>query len=643
MPVTPYNDPDLIGSERIVKYPNPFFDLSANYIPKNIKTLFKYCRDFYKTNGFLNNVVTKLAEYPVTDILYDNTIDQKTEKKYNEVLHDILHIKSFLIEIGLDYFTFGNVFISTNLNTKRFLVCSACKYEHQYEDIQFKVKKFEFWGTCPNPKCMKKDTLFSIKDEVIKSAKNFKLIRWAPENIDIIYNPITARSTYLYKIPSKVRTAILAGNRYVLQDTPVVFLEALKLKKDIELDSKNLYHFKMPALAEEDMGWGTPIVLPALRDIYYLQILRKGNEAIANEHIVPKKVIFPSSQGSIDPFQSMNLGNWRANVEGQIKKWKLDPNHIGIFPIPMGYQQLGGDAKLLNLTQEMRFIEETIINSLGIPLEFIKGGTSWTGSSISLRIVENHFLTYRELLLDFMNYFLLPKINAYLSYGEIKVKFKKFKMTDDAEAKQLSIELNAAGKISDSTLLEEFGFNSMEELEGLKRSRVIALDDAIMQAEKQADAQGKATVIMAKYQAKAEKMLADTKLLLRAEAFQSEIAKENSGMPEDPYKLIEKYAVELFNTPEPAKTQTFAELQFRAPVTASFVLAYMQNLEQEQVAMQMQAFQVGLQGQALAKGAAENAQAGGANPNNKKTVGTREQDKVKVSGEKHKGPTKGQA
>ena len=63
MPVKPYQDFEMISDVNTKrKYPNPFFDLASNYLPKNIKTLFKYCRNFFYTNGFIRNVVTKLTE-----------------------------------------------------------------------------------------------------------------------------------------------------------------------------------------------------------------------------------------------------------------------------------------------------------------------------------------------------------------------------------------------------------------------------------------------------------------------------------------------------------------------------------------------------------------------------------------------------
>ena len=113
MPTDPYSNlkhSEYTGGDR--KYPNPFFDLASNHIPTNIKTLFKYCHSFFHTDPFLSNVVRKVTEYPLTEILYDTEVDLATRKKYDIILHEKLNINTFLIEIGLDYHTYGNCFIS---------------------------------------------------------------------------------------------------------------------------------------------------------------------------------------------------------------------------------------------------------------------------------------------------------------------------------------------------------------------------------------------------------------------------------------------------------------------------------------------------------------------------------------------------
>ena len=42
----------------------------------------------------------------------------------------------------------------------------------------------------------------------------------------------------------------------------------------------------------------------------------------------------------------------------------LSFNHIGVFPIPIGYQELGGNARALMLTPEMKFLEEEIFEAI---------------------------------------------------------------------------------------------------------------------------------------------------------------------------------------------------------------------------------------------------------------------------------------
>jgi len=614
-------------SGNIKKYPNPFFDIASTFVPKNIKTLFKYCRSFFYTNSFLNNVVTKLAEYPITEILYDGEIGQPAKQQYNAILNENLKIKSLLIDIGLDYFTYGNAFVAAQMTPIRFLKCSECAEEIKFDDLKkIKLKKYVIYGTCPH--CQASEAKFTIRDTYPKNVKNLKFVRYSPESIDVDYNPITGDITYFYTIPGKIKSKITKADRKILKTIPAVFLDSLRENKKIELDPLNFFHFKRPTLAEEDMGWGKPIILPALKEIYYLQMLKKGNEAIAHEHVIPKKSIFPANTTQMDPFTQMNLGKWSGKMEEQIKKWKRDPNHIGIFPIPIGYQELGGNARALLLTPEMKFLEETIINSLGVPIEFIKGGTTWTGSSISLRIVENHFLTYRELLLDFLNHFVVPKIRGNLGYPDVKLKFKKFKMSDDAEAKQLAINLNATGKLSDSNLLDEFGYDSEVEAEEISKSRKEFYENMVDEMKAKAMAEGEATVIMAAYQVRAQDAADREQIKLQTELFQNELAEEHGAIPEDPATLVDKYANEIMLYPEPQQAQVMAQLSKKMPITAGLVNTRMQSIEMRlmQSAMPLMEEAASLTGDQGAP---------------KKPV--TKKDEVKVSGEKKKGPTKGQA
>jgi len=303
-----------------------------------------------------------------------------------------------------------------------------------------------------------------------------------------------------------------------------------------------------------------------------MQTLQRGNEAIAHEHIVPKKAIFPSAGNRLDPYSQMNLGKWRGQIEEQILKWKKDPNHIGIFPIPIGYQELGGNAKMLLLAPELKLLEENIIINMGLTLDFVKGGASWTGSSISLRIIENHFLPYREMINHFLNYFVIKKLSTILELPMIKVALQELKMTDDTEAKQLLLNMRENKEISRKTLHEKFNLNSKEEGKNLLEEQKTEIDIQKSQNITMAMAQGMAQEILARYEARAQHAMQDEAHRIREEQFEKDILLENKNTYMDSSKLIENLSIQISLAPPERQEALFNDLAKKAPITAGLVL-----------------------------------------------------------------------
>ena len=558
------------GQYTRMKYPNPFFDLSRHYFPKSVKSLLKSCKTFFYRNEFIHNIILKLAEYPVTDILIDKISDPDAKEKYYELINHHLKIKSLLVEIGLDYFAYGNCFISANMKFNRFMTCPKCKESHRIEQIKYKFVNFVFKATCPA--CKASDVVMKVTDKPIKSHKFFNLIRWAPENIDIEYNELTGESVYYYLISEKTRKGILAGKRDVIDRTPMMFLDAIHHKKKIQLDPRNLYHFKRVTLAEEDQGWGKSAMLPVMPILWYMQTLRRGNEAIVADHLIPMRAVFPQPSGTMDPFTSINLGNWRSQVEDSLIRWRRDNNYIATFPQPVGYQSFGADAKMLMVTPEMEYLKDSIINSFGLPVEFIKGGATWTSSSVSLRIVENHFLQYREQLEDFLNYFVVEKIAAFLDYPTATLKLQKLKMIDDVAMKQQINILNQQGKLSDASMLEEFGFDGAKEREIKSKEQEATWALQSQEMLKQGEAQAKVAVINAKAQAQAQYIMQEESFRIRERLFEEELVVELGARDRDPSDIIEKTTAQLTTMDENSRMAYIQKMGKSAPTAANFIM-----------------------------------------------------------------------
>lgn len=582
MPNLPYSDMQLGGGDaqalaytRLV-YPNPFLDLSRFFMPKTIKSLFKLCRIFYYRNEFVNNVITKLAEYPITDLVLEGINDTQTQERYNELVHHHIKIKRLLIEIGLDYFTMGNSFVSANMAFRKFLVCPKCSHTEAVERVKYAWKNYSFVGDCKN--CGSASVTFRVEERHLKHPKYFNFIRWSPENIDIVHNEITGENKYYYEMPAATKKQIVEGKRNAIETTPQLFIDAVKNNRKILLDQNNLYHFKRATLAEEDKGWGKPLILAALPMLWYMQTLRRGNEAIAADHLIPMRSLFPSSQGNIDPFTQMNLGAWRNAVEDNLYRWRRDPNHIAVFPIPIGFQALGGDAKALNVTPELKFLEELVINSFGVPTEFIKGGATWTSSSVSLRIIENHFLTYREELHDFLNYFAAPKIAAFLDFPPVKMKLKKFRMSDDIQAKEALIQLSQLNKIADSYLQEEFGLDPKLQKAYANLDNKHNIDMQTEQLTAQAEMMGKQAVITERYRAKATEAFMEESARIRERLFVVELKQELGAADQDPSDILQKFTAQIAGMDPMLQQQTIVGMQQRMPLSAGFIIQRLQTM-----------------------------------------------------------------
>jgi len=487
-------------------YPSPFFDIAQTYMPPTVKELFRWCQYFFYKDPMIGSVVTKIAEYPVTNFVY-NADSKHVRDEWKELLEDTLNMKPFLIEIGLDYFCYGNAFISINLPFVRWLKCpnKGCGKMRKLSDpdCEYKFRNYEFHMNCQS--CHGNITA-KIIDRPVRDRTGINFVRWDPKNIDIHYNPITGRSKYRYRIPNKIRKAIMQGNREILVDIPEVFLLALKKKRDIALSDQNIFHFKRPTLAEADMGWGKPLIIHSMGRMFYLYVLRRAQEAIAMQRIMPLEFIFPQANAAQDPYTHVNLSSWQGTVQDEIRKWRVDPNYISVVSVPLGFERLGGDGRALLLGPEIEVTNKEITGGMGVPIEFVFGGLSWSGSSVSLRTLENHFLLYRRLLLRFVNW-AKNRIRLYLSLPDVDLGFTEFKMADDIQRKQIVIQLNAANKISDHTMLTELGFDyddeqTMIEKESEARNRIQAIT---MKA--QTEAQGEAQILQARYSARAQEAM----------------------------------------------------------------------------------------------------------------------------------------
>lgn len=435
-------------------YKSPFLSLSDLSIPDRMSDLFKWCKYFYTFDPLIHGAINALSSFPITRINLEESETFASKEKdlegkdsltssseqYRSIryaLFSVAKIYKLLIEIGIDYHLYGNCFVLGDIG------------KSEDGDPEWK----------------------SIR-------------RLPPDSIIIDYMP-DGESVYKWNPPERIKRVVKEkAPKDAYEKIPGIIKDAIRNNKAVVIRSSKIYHFKKPGDSLMDSAWGMPGVANVLKLLMYRNVLRQAQEAIAKEHIVPLRIFYLNPQGGMHP-GSVGGGNFAGDQFGinpskllaqEIEKASSDPNYKIVSSTPVGMVTAGGHGRSLLLTGEIDQIQAEILAGLNVPREFIFGGVSYSGSSISLKILENHFITYRLLLEDFLNEFVIKGLakerQEWVSEKDdknlVKVTLTDLKMQDDVQQKQMVVNLNAAGKVTDSFLLKAFGIDGEKMANSLK-------------------------------------------------------------------------------------------------------------------------------------------------------------------------------
>lgn len=487
----------------IVKYPNPFITLSSNYTPITIKQLFRWTSYFFMTSPIINPIIWNLSEYPITQIVVDEN-DEKFKLTWQEVIENVLMLRSFMVKVGLDYHTYGNCIIYISFPIQKYLRCLNCKKREKIENCKYKFINMHFRLECKA--CQAVSEKAQVEDAAEQDIKRIKLMRINPELIDIECNEITGHRDYFITLPQYLKNQIKMGLGYVIENIPQNYIDVVREDKKLKLKPGEFFHLERPTISNKDLGWGRPLIEPILGMNYQLQTLIKAQEAILNGYILPLRVIFAQPpDGNAPPTATANLARFNSLMVRELERHRMDPNHIVISPIPVGSQIVGAEGKSLTLYQEIEAAANIICNGMGVPLELWKGGLSWTGSNMSLKLLENKFLIYRNQMLQLCRDFILKKICLFMNKPAPKISFSDFRMADDLQRSALLFQLFQSQAFSGNSLLQSLGHDYTKEQKFIQDERNKTITDQKKMQLATADIQGQAQLISADYALQAQK------------------------------------------------------------------------------------------------------------------------------------------
>lgn len=579
------------------RYGDPHMDIASRYLPRDLKRIWNYCVYYSLMNPIVGPLIQKISTYIVTTPIY-KTADSATRDKYRQVFERVLDIRNFVAGFNIDYNTYGIAYASLVYPFTKILICPHCNFVAPAAKAPVRIRNLEpYLDKCPG--CKRTDVKMIARDVVRRNANFLRIIRWNPQNIQVVENSLTGECTYIFT-PGVAFNNTLLLYPEVYAGTPQEVIDAIKNRKQLKFFNNQIYVAKRQGPSNTIYrGYGIPLMMPALKDLYLYQLARKAQETILYEHILPIRVAFPMQPESLA--QRIPLDIVSEAIQEQLRGWRHDQARILVFPIPIAIQEFGGRGRALLMMPEMQSMAQIIANACMVPVEFLYGGLTWSGSSVSLRILDN-FLLYNIERNNELLQFIADKVSQFLDYPRIDVSFKPFKMADDIQRSNFLAGLNARNLVSAKTLLQTLDLDYETELQNLKHE---VKEAGFLLGEQQsaiALSQGKAQTIQAR-QAALSQLLQQT-LLAKAQQQQQQQELSQASMPEqaspqtvdlegvesplnpaqlglDIYDLAAYQARKIKNLPPADQHEALARLKQQFPDFAKRVLEALNQSEEE--------------------------------------------------------------
>ncbi len=376
---------------------------------------------------------------------------------------------SFVIENAvLSANCYGNSFASMLVPIKRFLGCPKCGsnwpldvvFDNKVFAFQFNIP--DFLATCPTCKVASGHRgAFHVNDKPDDEEKKLKIKIWNPHEIELLHDPLTNDVHYLWRIPEDYKRLVRQGNLFHLERVSKGVLKAIHRNTVFRFFPDTVFHMKEPTLGGIlNRGWGIPRIITNFRQIFYVQVLRRMNEAIAMDYVIPTRLITPGTrQGTqaaggqtIDPLATFYGADFRNAVKRMWKERRRDPAGIQILPYPVNYQVLGAEANQLAPRELLDQGTELLLNDAGTPVDLYKGSLQLQTAPVALRLFE---ATWQHLVHD-VNAFIrwtVEQVSQILSWETVEAGLKRVTIADDLQKQMALLQLMASQLVSGTTAL----------------------------------------------------------------------------------------------------------------------------------------------------------------------------------------------
>lgn len=452
------------------KFPKPWSDYVSRQVPISIRDALYWCEYAFLSNQTLAAAIRRLVAYFITEIEILGLGRSETQK-LKDYLYNTLYIDSVLRSIGLDQLVYGNSFSTIWTRIHKQVICPKCGYSVAFlpyattPGTEFKFNNNEF-----HLRCLQCSYVGSWQVVVTPgiTPEDVNIIRWSVHDIELNYEPLSGQTEYLLKIPASLKKRYAKGDPLFLANAPDSLLDAIRNSENYAIYQDMIIHLKEPTISGIDMqGWGLPPILSNFRQVWYLDVLRMANQSVAQDFMVPMRIISPESRSAGpefgDPTFNMPFPEVNYQLKEIIEAWRRDPTSWFSAPFPLRYQLVGGEGGRIIPYQLVEQGTADLVSAMGIPMEFFRGTLAINALPVATRLLENVWSSIPDAFNKFLSY-LARELSIRFKWSSFKLRMAKPSHVDDINRQMAKLQLALQGAISMHTGLKSIGLSFEEEM-----------------------------------------------------------------------------------------------------------------------------------------------------------------------------------
>mgnify|MGYP000013550138 CR=1 FL=1 len=418
---------------------SPFLTPSAFQIPNARREVYLWANWWKNNEPKVSAAINFYANFPFAG--WKLECSSTYVKDYFEKMVDKLNFQKWLPEISKVYHLLGDSFVLLSID------CPHCHGSNWDEEKQ---------ETCNHDGASWKSISILNPDSVMKTPgmidqPGMYVYRPSADEMKIV-NERQPKEIY-DSIPDNVKKMILKGD-------------------PIKLNPISIHHFKHGSNPWED--YGTSMVRSLFPVLTYKDKIRQAQFIIAERMVLPVKVVKvgnnerPASQEDID------------SVQEELAAIANDPNLTLVTHHAFEFEYIGAGTQIFAVANEFEGINKEIMDGLMLNSALLNGeGPNYASAQVGLLALSQRLDTFRREVARWIEQCIFKPVaewNGFIVEGDRgqdeivypKISFEDLQLRDNTGLLQNLVQANTNGVVSNTTLIEAFGFDPDQEIERLR-------------------------------------------------------------------------------------------------------------------------------------------------------------------------------